>query len=154
MTLQLLHSEFPYIWGKFDFLFYQCALGEFGKWHLGWGREYRKDFFTVYSTCHSVEIKYACSNPQQVYIKFNCSTIFQISIAFSYHQNKVWRQETLVFRITTRSPSKIWRWFTKSAQFLICKVNRSSLFKLDFSCKMRSVCWKISRHCPCPRYAA
>ena len=22
--LQLLHSEFPYIWGKFDFLFYQC----------------------------------------------------------------------------------------------------------------------------------
>ncbi len=26
MTLQLLHSEFPYIWGKFDFLFYQCNL--------------------------------------------------------------------------------------------------------------------------------
>ncbi len=26
MTLQLIHSEFPYIWGKFDFLFYQCAL--------------------------------------------------------------------------------------------------------------------------------
>ncbi len=26
MALQLLHSEFPYIWGKFDFLFYQCAL--------------------------------------------------------------------------------------------------------------------------------
>jgi hypothetical protein len=25
MTLQMLHSEFPYIWGKFDFLFYQCA---------------------------------------------------------------------------------------------------------------------------------
>jgi hypothetical protein len=24
MTLQLLHSEFPYIWGKFLFLFYQC----------------------------------------------------------------------------------------------------------------------------------
>jgi hypothetical protein len=24
MTLQLLHSEFPYIRGKFDFLFYQC----------------------------------------------------------------------------------------------------------------------------------
>jgi hypothetical protein len=23
MTLQLLHSDFPYIWGKFDFLFYQ-----------------------------------------------------------------------------------------------------------------------------------
>ncbi len=23
MTLQLLRSEFPYIWGKFDFLFYQ-----------------------------------------------------------------------------------------------------------------------------------
>ncbi len=25
MTLQLLHSEFPYICGKFDFLFYQCG---------------------------------------------------------------------------------------------------------------------------------
>ncbi len=24
MTFQWLHSEFPYIWGKFDFLFYQC----------------------------------------------------------------------------------------------------------------------------------
>ncbi len=26
MALQLLHSEFPYIWGKFDFLFYQCVV--------------------------------------------------------------------------------------------------------------------------------
>ncbi len=26
MTLQLLHPEFPYIWWKFDFLFYQCAV--------------------------------------------------------------------------------------------------------------------------------
>jgi hypothetical protein len=26
MTLQLLHSEFPYILGKFDFLFYQCRI--------------------------------------------------------------------------------------------------------------------------------
>ncbi len=25
MTLQLLHSEFPSIWGKFDFLFNQCS---------------------------------------------------------------------------------------------------------------------------------
>ncbi len=25
MTLQLLHSEVPYIWGKFDILFYQCV---------------------------------------------------------------------------------------------------------------------------------
>ncbi len=25
MTLQLLHFEFPYIWGKFDFHFYQCT---------------------------------------------------------------------------------------------------------------------------------
>jgi hypothetical protein len=24
MTFQLQHSEFPYIWGKLDFLFYQC----------------------------------------------------------------------------------------------------------------------------------
>ncbi len=26
MTLQLLHSEFHYIWGKFEFLFYQCVI--------------------------------------------------------------------------------------------------------------------------------
>jgi hypothetical protein len=26
MALPLLHSEFPYIWGKFYFLFYQCVL--------------------------------------------------------------------------------------------------------------------------------
>ena len=26
MTLQLPYSEFPYIWGKYDFLFYQCGL--------------------------------------------------------------------------------------------------------------------------------
>ncbi len=26
MTLQLFHSEFPYIWGNFFFLFYQCGL--------------------------------------------------------------------------------------------------------------------------------
>ncbi len=26
MTLQLLHSEFPYLWGKFSFLFYQCRV--------------------------------------------------------------------------------------------------------------------------------
>ncbi len=25
-TLQLLHYEFPYIWGKFDFLFYECNI--------------------------------------------------------------------------------------------------------------------------------
>ncbi len=30
MTLQLLHSEFPYIWGKFDF-FYQCNSPLVGK---------------------------------------------------------------------------------------------------------------------------
>ncbi len=29
MTLQLPHSEFPYIWGKFVFLFYQCNLPQY-----------------------------------------------------------------------------------------------------------------------------
>ncbi len=28
LTLQLLHSEFPYISGKFYFLFYQCTVAE------------------------------------------------------------------------------------------------------------------------------
>jgi hypothetical protein len=30
MTLKLLHSEFPYIRGKFDFLFYQCMYDSSG----------------------------------------------------------------------------------------------------------------------------
>ncbi len=29
MTLQLLHFEFLYIWGKFDFLFYRCSKSGF-----------------------------------------------------------------------------------------------------------------------------
>jgi hypothetical protein len=37
MTLQLLHSEFPYIWGKFDFLFYQCILLLGCVWAYGFG---------------------------------------------------------------------------------------------------------------------
>jgi hypothetical protein len=28
MTLQLLHSEFPYIRGKCYFIFYQCTIGK------------------------------------------------------------------------------------------------------------------------------
>ncbi len=31
MTLQLLHSKFSYIWGKIDFLFYQCRKVESGE---------------------------------------------------------------------------------------------------------------------------
>ncbi len=33
MTFQLHHSEFPYLWGKFCFLFYQCANLSFGGWN-------------------------------------------------------------------------------------------------------------------------
>ncbi len=101
-----------------------------------------------YSICHSVIIKYTCSNPLQVLHNV------QPYIQFYYYNTLKFPNLTVFFltpgfRITTRSPSKIWRWFTKSAQFLICKVNYSSLFKLDVSFTMRSVCWKISRHCPC-----
>ncbi len=31
-SLQLLHSEFPNIWGKFSFLFYQCSCAVFAHW--------------------------------------------------------------------------------------------------------------------------
>ncbi len=34
MTLQLLPSEFPYIWGKFSFLFYQCTYFIFAAYPL------------------------------------------------------------------------------------------------------------------------
>ncbi len=41
MTLQLLYSEFPYIWGKFDFLFYQCS------------RRYRQHFEHFFNSVHT-----------------------------------------------------------------------------------------------------
>ncbi len=33
MTLQLLHFEFPYTWGKFYFLFYQCIANRKSNWN-------------------------------------------------------------------------------------------------------------------------
>jgi hypothetical protein len=36
MTLQLLHSEFPYIWGKFDFLFFATSFVSFLQ-RICWG---------------------------------------------------------------------------------------------------------------------
>jgi hypothetical protein len=39
ITLQLLHSEFPYIGGKLDFLFYQCS--------LSWLKKTRHCLFSV-----------------------------------------------------------------------------------------------------------
>ncbi len=46
MTLQLLHSEFPYIWGNFYFLFYQRILysQHIPWWVLTWG--YRDILYT------------------------------------------------------------------------------------------------------------
>ena len=36
MTLHPIHSKFPYIWGQFSFIFYQCAIpeGSFQAWSL------------------------------------------------------------------------------------------------------------------------
>ncbi len=45
LTLQLLHSEFPYIWGKFDFLFYQCRLEWRDKGRLLWLLSNQKPLF-------------------------------------------------------------------------------------------------------------
>ncbi len=36
MTLQLLHSEFPYIWGKFYFIFYKCRVPQFQSPRQNW----------------------------------------------------------------------------------------------------------------------
>ncbi len=51
MTLQLLHSEFPYIWGKFNFFFISAVLPTFGKifrpfWAFG-ERENSSEFRSV-----------------------------------------------------------------------------------------------------------
>ncbi len=45
MTLQLLHSEVPYKWGKFDFLFYQC------------GRLYKQRKLTPHINVYKVRLK-------------------------------------------------------------------------------------------------
>ncbi len=60
ITLQLLHSEFPYIWGKFDFLFYQCVLSYPKHW-LGSGSyqvEFKKFFRLARFGCRTVSDRY------------------------------------------------------------------------------------------------
>ncbi len=44
MTLQLLHSEFPYIRGQFDFLFYQCTVEQCLVLDSKWRRNNLKEF--------------------------------------------------------------------------------------------------------------
>ncbi len=63
MTLQLLHSEFPYIWGKFDCLFNQCAVYplDWAKGHQTKEREKLRKFsfllprFPLLNLFHRVE---------------------------------------------------------------------------------------------------
>jgi hypothetical protein len=43
MTLQLIHSEFPYLWGKFDFLFCRCTVLEM-VFSYGWKETLLQDF--------------------------------------------------------------------------------------------------------------
>jgi hypothetical protein len=51
MTLQLLHSKFPYIWGKFDFLFLSVQAKS---WEWLAGRFY-------FECLHKFEAKKECS---------------------------------------------------------------------------------------------
>ncbi len=45
MTLQLLHSEFPYVWGKFDFIYNQCT------------EQLKKTCFTLFAKAISYRIQ-------------------------------------------------------------------------------------------------
>ncbi len=72
MTLQLLRSEFPYLWGTIDFLFYQCG-------STCWGRPCSPSL-----TCWcppAPECSPACPSPRhkfQLEFKRNSKTIFTV----------------------------------------------------------------------------
>jgi hypothetical protein len=55
MTLQPIPSEFPYIRGKFDFLFYQCTL----EWPPNWnnGEKLPVQQTPVYNACWNFVLK-------------------------------------------------------------------------------------------------
>ncbi len=85
MTLQLLHSEFPYTWGKFYFIFYQCTLA----WMLwlaatsttllraGWEtpRLTSRPWFMSIISCTLLQISWFPFK-QMSYLKEQCHEIF------------------------------------------------------------------------------
>ncbi len=82
MTLQLLRSEFPYIWGKFNFLFYQC------------GYTFMPSFIGVlyFSTVHTYcTIILPDSNVQEVpfMIKLRILSFFHLQFV-CLHEPSVW----------------------------------------------------------------
>ncbi len=66
MTLQLLHSEFPYIWGKFDFLFssvYQCKFVYISDLQFSWMLSFNVTLILPFelnmlSYCHTMQYGY------------------------------------------------------------------------------------------------
>jgi hypothetical protein len=54
MTLQLLHSKYPYIRGKFSFLFYQCTV----QWTLLYNRQFNGQYRHPPTAGHRHKVKY------------------------------------------------------------------------------------------------
>ncbi len=70
MTLQLLHSEFPYILRKFDFLYYQCAY-QMTRTELKNKAKF-KLFLADKKSCILLSVKYSLAQTLRLYLFFQC----------------------------------------------------------------------------------
>jgi hypothetical protein len=121
-------------------------------------RRYPRIILTVrqfYSTCHSVKIKYACSNPLQVlhnvqpYIQFifyNAQKFPNLNCFFLSSKQGL-KTGNLHFQDHYSLPVQNMALVHQVSPVPHLQGKRLIPF-------LRTVCRKISRHCPCPRYAA
>ena len=84
MTLQLLHSEFPYIWVKFYFLFYQCGYPTIQFMYFLTFLDHSK----VNRKCHSVVINEKMRNycAFELYFK-SVIVVYRKSTKFRVYEN-------------------------------------------------------------------
>ncbi len=92
MTLQLLHPEFPYIWGKFDFLFYQCAMKLFPLWlsmrldvHIKTVNFQNLNAGWAYAKIHSPQTQCAMKSfPRMLSKRWNCFCVCSARACYNF----------------------------------------------------------------------
>ncbi len=105
LPLQLLHSEFPYIWGKLDFLFYQCRIN----FHLS-------KFVEVWST---LDPPYTVHETDQIFIRNRVKVIHTFSKIAFYHV--VHKYFFFIYNVLARRSYKLYFsifWFWKYSEGL------------------------------------
>ncbi len=92
MTLQL-HSEFPYIWGKLVFLFYQCtSLGE-----RGWAMRPFHTHFSCTGFLPRVIITSLSVNREDLCKNKNCQIFFKVKVCKWYFNHWIHYVERIIY---------------------------------------------------------